>query len=157
MAVVALDVVEVPAAAPEMVAATVVWFVLGYGFWSVAFAAVGALVSRAEEVQAAYAPLSWVLVAGYFAGFAAAQAPDAWLVRAAGLFPLTAPMVMPVRVAVGEVPVWEHLAAVVIMVISTVGLIHLAAAVYSGALLRSGGRPGVREVWRAAHAGERDG
>jgi ABC-2 type transport system permease protein len=153
VAIVAVDAVDVPEAVPEMLVATVVWFVLGYAFWSVAFAAVGALVSRAEEVQSAYSPLSWLLVASYFAGVLASQAPDAWLTRLASWFPLTAPMVMPVRVAVGTVPAWEHAVSVAVMLACTYGLIRMAGAVYSGALLRSGARPGLREVWRAARAG----
>ena len=153
VAIVAVDAVEVPAAVPAMLAATVVWFVLGYAFWSVAFAATGALVSRAEEVQSAYMPLSWLLLAAYFVGVVASQAPDAWYVRLASLFPLTAPMVMPVRVAVGDVPAWEQAAAASIMLATTYGLIRFAGAVYSGAVLRTGARPRLRDVWRAARAG----
>lgn len=153
LAIVAVDAVEVPKAVPEMLVASVVWFVLGYAFWGVAYAAVGALVSRAEEVQAAYSPLSWLLVGCYFAGVVAASAPEALLVRIASLFPLTAPMVMPVRIAVGDVPAWEHAAAIVIMLASTYGVVRLAGSLYSGALLRSGARPGFRAVWRAVRAG----
>jgi len=73
-------------------------------------------------------------------------------VRARDL-PLTAPMVMPVRIAVGDVPVWEHALAITIMLASTYAVIRLAGSVYSGALLRSGARPGFRAVWRAVRAG----
>ena len=39
-----------PSAAPEAVALVLLWFVLGYVFYSVAYAAVGALVSRQEDL-----------------------------------------------------------------------------------------------------------
>ena len=42
-----------PSAAPETVALVLLWFVLGYVFYSVAFAAVGALVSRQEDLAGA--------------------------------------------------------------------------------------------------------
>lgn len=150
VAIVAVDAVEVPRAVPEMLATTLVWFVLGYAFWSVAFAAVGALVSRAEDVQSAYSPLTWLLLGTYFAGLAASQEPDAWLSRAASLCPLTAPMVMPARVAVGAVEPWEHLVAIALMLIATYWLVRLAAGVYSGALLRTGVRARLRDVWHGA-------
>jgi len=38
-----------PSAAPEVIALILLWFVLGYVFYSVAFAAVGSLVSRQRE------------------------------------------------------------------------------------------------------------
>lgn len=149
VAIVALDAVDVPHAVPAMLVTTVGWFVLGFAFWSVAFAAVGALVSRAEEVQSAYSPLSWLLIAAYFVGVVVTQTPDAWYARAATLFPLTAPMTVPVRVATGSVPAWEHVAAVLIMVGATYALIRLAATVYAGGLLRTGARSRPRDVWRA--------
>jgi ABC-2 type transport system permease protein len=149
-AIVALDSVEVPAAVPEMLAASVLWFVLGFAFWSVAFAAVGALVSRVEDVQSAYAPLSWLLIASYFAAVVAAGAPDAWYVRLASLAPPTAPLVMPVRIAVAGVAPWESALAVTLMIVATVGLVRAAAAVYAGALLRTGSRTHLRDVWRVA-------
>ena len=42
-----------PSAAPEAVALVLLWFVLGYAFYSVAYAAVGALVSRQEDLAGA--------------------------------------------------------------------------------------------------------
>ena len=37
----------------------------------------------------------------------ASEYPDAWYIRLASVFPTTAPFVMPVRVAVSDVPAWE--------------------------------------------------
>ena len=42
--------ISVPAAIPTTLAMTVLWFALGYAFWSVAFAAAGALVWRVEDL-----------------------------------------------------------------------------------------------------------
>ena len=55
-AIVALDTVEVPDAVPATLASAVLWFALGYAFLSVAFAAVGALVSRVEDLSGAVLP-----------------------------------------------------------------------------------------------------
>ena len=52
-----------PSAAPGTVALVALWFVLGYAFYSAAFGAVGALVSRQEDLETATGPITVVLTA----------------------------------------------------------------------------------------------
>jgi ABC-2 type transport system permease protein len=111
VAIVAFDTVDVPNAVPAALASAVLWFALGYAFWSVAFAAVGALVSRVEDLQAAVAPLTWTMTLSALVAPVASEAPDAWYVRVASLLPITAPFVMPVRIAVSSVAPWEVVVA----------------------------------------------
>jgi ABC-2 type transport system permease protein len=151
-AIVALDTVDVPAAVPAALASAVLWFALGYAFWSVALAAVGALVSRVEDLQAAIAPLTWTMTLCALTAVVAAESPDAWYSRLASLLPITAPFAMPVRVAVGDVPAGEIVLSVAIILAATYGLVRLGGAVYSGSLLRTGSRPRLRDVWSAARA-----
>ena len=68
---------------------------------------------------------------------------------AASLFPPTAPFVMPVRIAVSHVPAWQFALAAGLMLAATYWLVRVAGAVYSGALLRTGARPRVRDLWDA--------
>jgi ABC-2 type transport system permease protein len=68
------------------------------------------------------------------------------------LFPTTAPFVMPVRIAVSDVAAIEIALAAAIILAATYGLIRIGGAVYSGALLRTGARPRLRDVWTAARA-----
>ena len=62
--------------------------------------------------------------------------------------PLT-PTLMPARIAVGHVDWWEYPLVAVLMFGSIYGIVRVASAVYSGALLRGGGRL----TWRAALRG----
>jgi len=151
-AIVALDTIDVPAAVPATLASAVVWFALGYAFWSVALAAVGALVSRVEDLQAAVAPLTWTMTLCAMSAPVAAESPDAWYSLVASLLPITAPFAMPVRIAVGNVAAWEIMLAAAIILAAIYGLVRLGGAVYSGALLRMGGRPRLRDVWSATRA-----
>jgi ABC-2 type transport system permease protein len=150
--IVALDTVEVPAAVPATLAAAVLWFALGYAFLSVAFAAAGALVSRVEDLSSVVTPLSWIVLVCAFAGPVAADDPDAWYVRFASFFPVSAPFVMPVCTAVGDVTLWESGVAAAVMIAATYGLVRLGGAVYAGALLRTGERPRLRDLLDAARA-----
>ena len=153
VAIVAFDTLDVPAAVPATLVSAVLWFALGYTFWSVAFAAVGALVSRVEDLQAAVSPLTWAMLLFAFVAPVASEYPDAWYIVVASVFPTTAPFVMPVRVAVSSVAPWEVVLAAAIALAAAYGLIRLAGAVYSGALLRTGARPRLRDVRNAARAG----
>ena len=54
-----------PPSAPETVALVIGWFALGFAFYSVAYAALGALVSRQEDLEATTAPVNVLLIAAF--------------------------------------------------------------------------------------------
>ncbi|MDQ6946582.1 MAG: ABC transporter permease [Actinomycetota bacterium] len=141
---------EVPAGTPLTFAAIGMWFVLGFAFYSCAYAAAGASVSRAEEVGNATLPLTMLLLVGYLIGISATSSPDTTLARVASFLPPLAPMVMVSRAAVGHVAHWEVPLAVAIEVVSTWVLIRFAGRVYTGAIVRTGPRVKLREAWRTA-------
>ena len=85
-----------PSAAPETVALVVLWFMLGYIFYSVAFAAAGALVSRQEDLQTAMAPINVVLIGAFYVALIVASGnPDGTVARVAAFLPPFAPMLVP--------------------------------------------------------------
>jgi len=141
---------EVPAGTPLTFAAIGLWFVLGFAFYSCAYAAAAASVSRAEEVGNATLPLTMLLLVGYLIGISATSSPDTTLARVASFLPPLAPMVVVSRAAVGHVARWEVPLAVAVELVSTWVLIRLAGRVYSGAIVRTGPRVKFREAWRTA-------
>ncbi|MDH5616662.1 MAG: ABC transporter permease, partial [Acidimicrobiia bacterium] len=149
-AALAVDLVDLPDVSGGLIGSLLLWFVLGFSFFSVSYAAVGALVSRVEEAQSVATPLTLVGVAGYFAAFAVLENPDGVVARITTLLPPTAPFVVPIRQAQGAIAQWEYLLAVVIMIAATYGLIRLAGRVYSGAILSIGARVRLRDAWRSA-------
>ncbi len=76
--------------------------------------------------------------------------PDTATATVLSLLPPFAPIAMPARVALDAVATWEVAAAIVLMVASTVGMVRLAARIYTGAILRGGARVKLRTAWRAA-------
>ncbi len=146
----ALDRFDLPAATPETVGIVVVWFVLGFAFYSVVYAAAGSLVARHQNAANAAGPINIVLVIGYFIGVTSSYGEaDNVVLRTASLLPPLAPVTMPLRMVRGSAQLWEVGVAVTLMVISAYGLILTAERIYSGGLLRSG-RVGLREAWRSA-------
>jgi ABC-2 type transport system permease protein len=127
----------------------VIWFVLGFLMFAVLFGAAGSLVSRAEDAQSVALPLSLTAVAGFFVSIVSLSNPTGPVAVIGTLVPLTAPFVVPVRTALQAIPVWQYLLSVVLTSATIVALVFAAGRIYTGALLRFGGRTKVREAWRS--------
>jgi ABC-2 type transport system permease protein len=147
-AVAAVHSVDVPAVRGSVLAWAVVWFVLGYALYATVYGALGSLGSRVEDAQAVAGPVMIVMTLAYFASFTTIGQPDSDLARAISYFPLTAPMAMPGRIAMGAAAWWEPVIAAMITLAATAGLVQLAGRVYTRAILHSGPALGLREAWR---------
>ena len=145
--------VDLPASAPAAVGLVLLWFVLGFAFYSCAFAALGATASRYDDAQSALSPLMVVLVAGFLLASAVQADPDGAWARASSFIPPLAPLTVPARVLLGRPPLWEPVVAVLLTLAGSVVLVQLGARAYGGAVLRFGARLGLRELWRASAAG----
>jgi ABC-2 type transport system permease protein len=116
----------------------ILYFILGYALYACAFAVAGAIVSRQEDVGSVTTPLTIVLVAGYLASFSVSDDPSGTVAVVCTYLPPVAPLVVPARAAVGELPVGELIVSVALMLAAIVALIWLAGRVYERAILRSG-------------------
>ena len=146
-----LDVVDLPATTVAAAIWAVVWFVLGFGFYAVLYAAAGSLVSRQEDAQTAVMPVVLSAVTVYMTTFVViVPNPESTVSKVLSLLPPFAPIAMPPRIALDAVAAWEIAVAIVLMVIGTVAVMRLAARIYTGAVLRSGARIKILEAWRSA-------
>lgn len=136
-----------PGAAGQIVAG-VGWFVLGYGIYGCVYAALGALVDRQEEVNGAVSPITMALVMTYLLAIQAQASPDSLLAVATSLFPLTAPVVMPMRTAVTSVGLLEIAVSVAGVAATAAVLVSVGGTVYRRAIIRTGRRLKLREVLR---------
>jgi ABC-2 type transport system permease protein len=141
---------NLPADTLPLIGLVVLWFILGYSFYSVLYGALGSLASRTEDAQAAITPLTAVMLLAYFGAFTAIGNPTAWWVTLGSLFPPTAPMFMPLRAGLTDVPAWQMLAAIVLMVLAILGMVQVGGRLYRGAVLHMGGRIRIRQAWHAA-------
>jgi len=145
---VASGTLEVEASALSTIGVVLLWFPLGYALYASMYAAAGALVSRQEDLQSSSGPLNLIVVAAYVVSFQAIDDPAGGLARIAGLVPFTAPLIQPVRLVTGEGSLAGALAAVAIIVITTLVIIRVAATIYERAILRTGKPVRLREALR---------
>jgi ABC-2 type transport system permease protein len=126
------------------------WLVLGYAFYCTAYAAAGSLITRQSDAYNAALPLQIPLILAYILTYSVVYASSVNpFFRVLAFIPFTAPVAMPVLVAVGAAPAWQVAASAAITVVATVGMARLAATIYERAILRTGSRLKVRQLLRS--------
>jgi ABC-2 type transport system permease protein len=141
--------VDLPPSTARIAVELLAWFVLGYALYSCLFAVGGALASRSEELQATTGPVTMVTMVSFFAAIAAGGDPGSTVARIATFFPPSAPMVLPIRSAAGELPVWEAVVSVALVLLSIVATVRLAAKAYEGAAMHVRGQMRLRDALRS--------
>jgi len=141
------DEIGLPAVAAGDIGLAVAWFVLGFVLYAFLFASAAALVDKITEVSSAILPVTMILVVGYMLAVTIVMSnpSGAWSV-AASIFPLTAPMAMPIRWASGQVPVWQLVLAMTLTAATAMLLVAVASSIYRRALVITGRRVKLREV-----------
>ena len=142
---------EIPSTVWLLLPMILVWFLLGFALYAFAYAAAGATVARQEEVQFVTLPIGLPLIAGFLLTYAAIASPSAWWVQMLSFVPPLTPILMPARIALGHVSLWEIALAVLIMLASIYGTARLAARIYSEAIVRGGARLSWRAALRLQH------
>lgn len=149
IAVAAVPSIQVPAVGGTVLAWAVVWFVLGYALYATVYGALGSLGSRVEDAQSVAGPVMVILPVAYFASFLMIAQPASAAARAISYFPLTAPLAMPGRIAMGAATWWEPVLAAALTLATIAGLVLLAGRIYANAILHSGPRLSLKAAWRS--------
>ena len=144
------DSFDVPAGRGSVIAWAVVWFVLGYVLYATVFGSLGSLASRTEDASSVTGPVSIILVLSFMVSFATFGSVDTTWARLVSWFPLTAPLAMPNRIAMGAATWWDPVIAAVFTLATIWGLVVLGGRVYTRAILHTGATLSLGEAWRGA-------
>ncbi|MGW6198432.1 ABC transporter permease [Kribbella sp. NPDC055110] len=120
----------------------VVFFVLGFvalaGLWAVA----GSLATRQEDLGSTTLPGQMILmIPFFFSVFAGSSAKTV-----ASFVPIASSMSMPGRMLTEDVPIWQPLVAIALLLAATVLIVRMGARLYERTLLQTGRRLGYREA-----------
>lgn len=143
---------ELPAIPTDFIGILVVWVLLGFAMYMVVFGAAGALTFRPDDAQSAMTPITVVILIGFFGSLGVLGDPDGLMGVIGTFVPFWAPFVVPVRAALGALPVWQGIVAVGLSVGAIAGLTVLSARVYRGGSLHVGSRLGWRQALRGPDA-----
>jgi ABC-2 type transport system permease protein len=132
---------------PLSVVSSLVWLVLGYGFYCWVYAAAGSMAERQDQVQSLAFPLTIPIMVGYIFSLITAGTGNASLFfKVLAYIPLTAPFAMPTLVGLGDVAWWQFAASVLISIGATFLVARFAASIYSRSILRTGRRVSYKEA-----------
>ena len=124
-----------------------VFFLLGYVLYSTMYAAVGAMVNSDEEAQQMQWPVLLPLILCTVFAMSVIRDPSSPLAFWASMFPLTAPIIMFVRVAVQpQLPMWQLALSISLMILATWGMVWLCSRIYRVGILMYGKRPTLPEI-----------
>ncbi len=139
---------SLPAFSATLVIAPLLFFVLGYIFYACLYAAVGSTVNSESEAQQAATPVVMLLVLSAACLQPVAFAPQSTIAVVMSLLPVSAPIVMPMRLTLVQVPNWQIFASLLGMTLSCAAAIWFSARIYRVGLLMYGKRPTIRELFK---------
>jgi len=131
------------------------WFILGFAFFAMSYAAAGSLVSRQEDVNSAATPITMVIMIGYVLAQVTVADPGGTAASIASWIPPFSAMLMPIRIAAGTTSTAQILGSVLLMLAATAALAVLAARIYESSVLSTGTRVSWSSALRrSARAGQ---
>ena len=123
-----------------------VYFVLGYFMYSTMYAALGSMVNSDQEAQQVQWPAMLPIIFAIVMATPVLQHPNSQLAFWASLFPFFTPILMFVRIMAETPPLWQILLSIVLMLLTTWGLLGLSSRIYRVGILMYGKRPTLPEL-----------
>lgn len=103
---------------------------LGYFFYSFIFGALGALVSKTEDISSSIGPITMIFVIVFFISMFGLSNSDSLLIKIASFIPFSSLMTMLIRVAMGTVSNFEIVISFIILLASTILTALASAKIY---------------------------
>lgn len=119
----------------------------GYLLYSALFAAVGASVDNIMDAGQLTTPIMLPIILALMMMFVVMKDPNSSLAFWFSIIPLTSPIVMMARIPAG-IPFWEPILSLVILYLTILGVIWMAAKIYRVGILMHGKKPTLKELWR---------
>ena len=133
---------------PEYFILTLLYAILGYLFYAAIFVAAGSPATTEQEAQQITAYISMLLVAPFALMMLVMQNPNSLIVKVLSYIPLLTPSIMVLRVSIQMPSIWEILATVALMIVSTMAMMWVAGKIFRVAVLSYGKRPTLPELYR---------
>ncbi len=132
----------------QLAVSFIFFFMGGYLLYAAMFAAIGAAVDNETDTQQFMLPVTIPLILALFAAQGIIRQPGGVMAQWLSMIPLTSPIIMPIRISLGEVPVFEIVASVVILIASFVFMTWLAGRIYRTGILMYGKKVSYKELWK---------
>lgn len=136
----------IPPEAFENILPMLVYFILGFLFYTTIFVGIGSIVNTEQEAQQMTTYISLILVMPIVIAVSAIQNPDTMIVKVFSYIPLTIPSIMLLRFKVAPVPVSDIIITLAILILSILITLKIAAKIFRIGILSYGKRPTINEL-----------
>jgi ABC-2 type transport system permease protein len=123
-----------------------VYFILGYFLYSTMYAALGSMVNSDQEAQQVQWPAMLPIIFSIVMATPVLQHPNSQLAFWTSMVPFFTPILMFVRIMAETPPMWQILLSIVLMLLTTWGLLGLSSRIYRVGILMYGKRPTLPEL-----------
>lgn len=137
--------VEIPL---DMAVMAIVYFILTYFMLAALLAGISVLANSEQESRQISGFITIPFMIPYMLLFVFITDPNGTLPQVLSFIPFTAPMSVLIRLGLSEVPTWQILVSMAIMLVTTIFLVWGAAKVFRWGLLLYGKRFSFGEIWR---------
>tara|TARA_B100000989_G_scaffold80637_1_gene57454 strand:+ start:3772 stop:5106 length:1335 start_codon:yes stop_codon:yes gene_type:complete len=125
--------------------AFIFYFIGGYFLFSSMFAAIGAAVDNQTDAQQLLLPITFIVIIALYVGIFTAENPDGIVSVIFSMIPFTSPIVMMMRIPNG-VPISEQIISLLILYLTVILIIWIAAKIYRIGILMYGKKPSYKEL-----------
>ena len=132
---------------PLIIAVFILFFFLGYIFYSSMYAAIGSAVDNETETQQFTLFAIIPLMIGLYGSFTIMNNPDGPMAFWLSIIPFTSPVGMIARIPFG-VPLWQVLLSVVLLIGTTLLMVFIAGKIYRVGILMYGNKASLKEMWK---------
>ncbi|EEL49090.1 MULTISPECIES: ABC transporter permease [Bacillus cereus group] len=115
---------------PFVISMFLIYFVAGYLLYAMLYAAVGAVVSKTEDLQTVATPIIFLAMGALFISIQALTDPNSTLVLISSYIPFFTPMVTFSRIVAGEAGAIEISTTLAILVVTIVIINWIASRIY---------------------------
>jgi len=131
---------------PMLLVYFVLYFMLGYLIYATLYAAVGSAFENPQDAQSLTTPITFLIIIPIVAMNYVISKPDSVASVLLSLVPFFSPILMIGRLAITDVPFWQALLSVVLMVGTFYGVMFFSAKIYRIGVLMYGKKPSLAEI-----------
>jgi ABC-2 type transport system permease protein len=112
------------------------------------FATVGAIFDNEQDAQSGIWPIMMLVMIPFFISISMLKNPDTLLANVTSLLPFSSIIVMPARMSLVEIPLWQFALSIVVNVATMLLIFPFAGKIYRVGILLTGKKPQWSEVFK---------
>ncbi|NMC61024.1 MAG: ABC transporter permease [Candidatus Methanofastidiosa archaeon] len=148
--VIITELLKIPLITLEKGILIIIYFVLGYLFYSSIFAMIASISTSTRDSQQISAIVSFIVFVPIVLFFGIVQNPNMAFIRILGMIPPFIPTIMIMRILLTEVPITDMILSMLILTGSLIISSKIAARIFKIGILMYGKKPRFNEVIRWA-------